>query len=83
MIWAGPRLTGLREARDATNIVLHSALATELEAQANRLEAHVPAQQEKEAKALTNLGTSPKNREDRLHCTPNLRMRNWETSSGS
>jgi hypothetical protein len=49
------RLQRIREEREVVNQVLRSLLAAELEAQAERLEACVPEQQAKEAKALSQL----------------------------
>jgi hypothetical protein len=53
-------LNGSRQKRiandgEATNLILWSALAAELEHQADRLESVVPAQQKKEAEALSRL----------------------------
>jgi hypothetical protein len=51
----GPRLKRIQNDRAATNLILWSALAAELERQADRLESVVPDQQKKEAEALSRL----------------------------
>jgi hypothetical protein len=51
----GPRLKRIVNGRAATNMILWPALATELERQADKLEAGVAGQQKKEAQALSQL----------------------------